>query len=525
MPSANIDANYILPEVVYRRLDWQLIEDCLAGERAIKLRDFSHMNSQSTNTNDVYIPGSNSNTIRARGTTYLPVPNPDDLSLENVKRYQQYVMRAVFYNVAKRTHSGLTSLAFVDKPVIELPPGLQLLLDDVNGAGLTLEQQLREILDGVAAHGRFGLFVDFPPVEKPVSQSEIAGSTTLRPIIRTYKPWDIINWDEVVVGARKVPSLVVLAERYTQRADDGFSVEVGNQWRVLRLTQAGYTVTVYKEAVGEGTNSETTYLPRDKAGKPLTEIPFIACGATNNDLCIDDPPMLDICTMNIAHYRNSADYEESVFMCGQPTPTLTGMTKDWWENVLNKTVRFGSRSAVPLPPNSELKLVQAEPNGLVREAMQDKERQMVALGARLIQTKQVQRTATEAKIETASEMSILTACASNVSAAYTKCMQWAGLFAGVAEPSTIELHPNSELERLTTTDERAALIADLQVGTLSFTEVRDSLRSAGLATEDDEEVKAAKDVKDAATAKAAKEALAAKVDNKGTMPVGSPVVP
>jgi hypothetical protein len=522
MASENVTANYVLPEVVYRRLDWQLIEDCLAGERAIKLRDFSHMSLQSSSPNDIYIPGSNSNTIRARGTTYLPMPNPDDMSLENIKRYQQYVMRAVFYNVAKRTHSGLTSLAFVDNPVIELPPGLQLLLDDVNGAGLTLEQQLRETLDGVAAHGRYGLFVDFPPVEKPVSQSEIAGSTTLRPIIRTYKPWDIINWDEVVVGARKVPSLVVLAERYTQRADDGFTVAVGNQWRVLRLTAAGYTVTVYKEAVGKGTDSEVTYFPKDKSGKPLTEIPFIACGATNNDLCIDDPPMLDIATMNIAHYRNSADYEESVFMCGQPTPTLTGMTKDWWENVLHQTVRLGSRSAVPLPPQSELKLIQAEPNSLVREAMQDKERQMVSLGARLIQTKTVQRTATEAKIETASEMSILTMCSSNVAAAYVKCLQWAGLFAGVQEASKIELHPNSALEHLTSNDERAALIADLQAGTLSFTEVRNELRSAGLATEDDATVKAAKDAKDAATAKAAKDALAAKVDKPGSVPAMMP---
>lgn len=459
-------ARYILPEVVDRKQDWQLIEDCLAGERAVK----------------------------AKGTTYLPMPNEDDPSMENRARYKQYKLRATFYNVTKRTHSGLTALAFVDKPIIDLPAGLQMLLTDVNGAGLALAQQLHETLDGVAAHGRFGLFVDYPPVDKPVSKSAIAGSTTLRPIIRTYKPWDIINWDTVMVGARKVLSLVVLAETYKQRAVDGFSLEVGNQWRVLRLTPEGYTVTLYREAIGKGDATLVTFAPTDKSGNRILEIPFVACGATNNDIEIDDPPMLDIAGMNIAHYRNSADYEESVFICGQPTPTLTGMTKDWWENILNRTVRFGSRSAVPLPTGSELKLVQAEPNGLVREAMQDKERQMVALGARLIQSANVQRTATEARIETASEMSVLSLCASNVAAAYVQCLKWAGLFAGVQEASTIELHPNAELERLTS-DERAALIADLQEGTLSFTEVRAKLRSAGLATEKDEKVKAEKPVK------------------------------
>jgi hypothetical protein len=519
MGNETVAASYVLPEVEDRLRDWRLIEDCLAGERAVKRRDltlFSGTRGSSSNVID-------SNVAQMRNTAYLPMPNADDMGTENLKRYLQYIMRAVFYNVTKRTHAGLTALAFVDKPVIKVPSGLSVLLTDINGAGLSLEQQLHETLGGVAAHGRYGLLVDYPPVEKPVSQSEIAGSTTLRPIVRTYKPWEIINWDEVVIGARKVPSLVVLAEEYKQRASDGFTLEVGKQWRVLRLEPDGYTVSVYREAIGKGEDSAQKFEPRDKNGNRLMEIPFLACGSENNDLCIDDPPMLDIATMNIAHYRNSADYEESVFMCGQPTPTLTGMTQPWWEDVLKKTVRLGSRSAVPLPVGAALELVQAEPNGLVREAMQDKERQMVALGARLIQSTNVQRTATEARIETASEMSVLNLCANNVAAAYTKCLAWAGLFAGVAAPSTIELHPNAELERLTP-EERAALIADLQEGTLSFTEVRNKLRSAGLATEDDAKVKAEGDAKVAETAKAAKDA-AAQVDKQKAMPVNMPVDP
>jgi hypothetical protein len=483
------DVSYVLDIVKRRLTDWQLIEDCLAGQRAVK----------------------------DRSTTYLPAPNADDTSDANIARYAQYLKRAVFYNVTKRTHSGLTALAFVDKPQIDLPSGLDILLTDINGAGLAFEQQLKETLDGVAAHGRLGLFVDYPPVEGPVSRSELAGSTTLRPIVCTYKPWEIINWDETVIGARRVPSLVVLAETYKQRGVDGFSVEVGKQWRVLRLTPAGYTATVIREAIGGKEYTTQDFAPTDLRGNRLTEIPFIVVGSTNNDLDVDDPPMLDIATLNIAHYCNSADYEESIFMCGQPTPVLTGMTKEWWEQVLNKTVRLGSRSAVALPVGSDLKLVTATANGLVREAMQDKERQMVALGARLIQSTQVQRTATEARIETASEMSVLSLCASNVSAAYTKCMEWAGLFAGVTGAATIKLHPNAELERLTP-EERTALIADLQEGTLSFTEVRAKLRAAGLATEDDDKVQAVKDSKDTAAkqVEAANAALAAKVDNKQT---------
>jgi hypothetical protein len=198
---------------------------------------------------------------------------------------------------------------------------------------------------------------------------------------------------------------------------------------------------------------------------------------------------LDLANINIAHYRNSADYEESVFMCGQSTPTLTGMTKDWWENVLNKTVRLGSRSAVALPVGAALQLIQAAPNGLVREAMQDKERQMVALGARLIQTNTVQRTATEAKIESASELSVLSTCANNVAAGYTKALQWAGMFAGTKQESTFTMHPNADLDSLSI-EERAQLMAELQDGGISWTEYREHLHASGVATQDDAKAKA-----------------------------------
>ena len=172
-------------------------------------------------------------------------------------------------------------------------------------------------------------------------------------------------------------------------------------------------------------------------------------------------------------------------MCGQPTPVLTGMTKDWWEGVLEKKVRLGSRSAVPLPAGAELKLVQASPNSTPKEAMDAKERQMVALGARLIQQRDVQRTATEARIETASEMSVLSTCANNTAAGYVQALGWASQFvAGASGEITIDIHANAELERLSPAD-RAQLIADLQAGTLSWSEIRAKLRKDGSASQDD----------------------------------------
>lgn len=467
-PTPNVA--YVLPEVQAKIAQWKEIRDCIAGQDAVK----------------------------SATTDYLPMPNADDQSVDNVNRYLAYLTRAVFYNVTGRTHKGLVSLAFAEPPTIQLAPQLEGLMANVDGAGIGLEQQARATLGEVAATGRCGLLVDYPPVGVPVSRTQLK-ALGLQPTIRRYEPQDIINWRIAIIGGLRILTLVVLQEMVAVPTDD-FVSQLVKQWRVLRLVpnEAGvlrYVVTVYRMPTNASQMGYTAitalgqYEPLDYTGQPWSFIPFIACGAENNEITIDPAPLLDLAKLNIAHYRNSADYEESVFMCGQPTPTLTGMTKDWWENVLEKTVRLGSRSAVALPVASELKLVQPVPNGLVREAMQDKERQMVALGARLIQTNTVQRTATEAKIESASELSVLSTCAKNVADGYTQALRWAGMFAGTKQESVFEMHPNADLDSLSI-EERAQLMEELQKGGISWTEYRDHLRASGIATQKDSVAKA-----------------------------------
>lgn len=467
-PTPNVA--YVLPEVAAKAAQWKVVRDCIAGQDAIK----------------------------AATTDYLPMPNADDQSEQNRARYLAYLTRAVFYNVTGRTHRGLVSLAFAEDPTIQLAPQLEGLLLNVDGAGISLEQQARATLGEVAATGRCGLLVDYPPVTVPISKAQLS-IFGLQPTIRRYEPQDIINWRVAIIGGLRVLTLVVLQEAVAVPTDT-FVSQIVKQWRVLRLepNEAGawrYVVTVYQMPTNASQMGYTAitaleqYEPLDFTGKPWSFIPFLACGSENNEISIDSPPLLDLADLNVAHYRNSADYEESVFMCGQPTPTITGMTTDWWNNVLNKTVRLGSRSAVPLPVGARLELVQAEANKLVREAMQDKERQMVALGARLIQTNAVQRTATEAKIESASELSVLSTCANNVAAGYTQALKWAGMFAGTKQESTFEMHPNADLDSLSI-EERAQLMAELQNDGISWTEYREHLHASGVATQTDAKAKA-----------------------------------
>lgn len=453
------NVSYVRDEVAKMKGRWDLVRDCLSGQKAIK-------------------------DGRER---YLPRPNPTDFSEENRKRYEQYVERAVFYNVTQRTHAGLVGQVFQQDPITSLPPLMEPLLVDADGSGVSLEQQAKKALGEVLAYGRCGLFVDYPNTSQPASRQDLLDGR-IRPTILLYDPWDIINWRTKTVGAKKLLSLVVISESYIVE-DDGFEAKADRQWRVLRLEEGTgvYRVEIWRETNGVPQEHEY-YYPTDASGNYLQEIPFTFVGSVNNDPSVDLPPLYDLAVLNIAHYRNSADYEEACYLVGQPTPYLAGLTKDWVEDVLKGQVHLGSRAAIPLPQGGTAGLLQATPNSMPKEAMEAKERQMVALGAKLVENRGIQRTATEARQDEASEVSVLASSAKNVAAAYRTALGWCGVFLGTTEEPEFDLNTDFEIGRMSA-QERQQLVAEWQAGAITFEEMRFNLRRANVAYLDDEEAK------------------------------------
>lgn len=455
--------NYTREEVTALSPRWELVRDCLSGEKAIK----------------------------DKRTKYLPQPNAADTSDENLKRYEAYVCRANFFNVTARTLKGLAGQVFARDPVLTIPTQMDVIANDIDGAGVSLDQQARKALSHVLAHGRAGLFTDYPKTDKPASVADLA-SGNIRPTVTLFDPWDIINWRVATIGSKKLLTLVVISEKEVVD-DDGFEQKWDNYYRVLRLMNGIYQSEIwyFDENLNDFVLDELV-VPLDGAGKPWTEIPFTFIGAENNDPTPDLPPLYDLATLNIGHYRNSADYEESCFIVGQPTPWFSGLTKEWVDEVFKGVVQLGSRAAVPLPESGAAGLLQAAPNSMPFEAMEHKEKQMVALGAKLVEQQQVQRTATEAGMEEASTTSLLATCAKNVSHAYTCALAWAGTFIGVKNAESeegksisYELNTDFDISRLTPQDQ-AQVIASWQANAITDEEMRDNLRRGGIAYEDDQ---------------------------------------
>lgn len=416
--------------------------------------------------------------VKARRELYLPNPSGSprmgaDAEQINAStdRYNSYLQRALFVPFVSRTLSALCGIAFAKFPEIILPPEIEALADNVDGSGRGLVNQSQRTLRDVLSTGRAGLLVDFPHVATPLSVAEAQRIGAL-PQIRRYTAQQVINWDTSIIDGRRQLSFVVIEELGSVR--DGFEVQRSVWHRVLRLDNGIY---VQQQVHGK---SVETFTPTDSGGHPLRKIPFIFVGSEANDETPDVPPMLATADVNIAHYRNSADHEESVFTVGQPMYAAAGVTQQWADDQARSGVSLGSRVLFALPLGASVQILQPQPNTMAREAMAEKERQLIALGSRLIDSSAGALTATQINADARATYSVLSAVADNVSAAYTNALRDAMLFSG-GDPDTASFAiPTDFVTSGFDPQALTALIAAFQGGVLPQSELFGNLRRLGI---------------------------------------------
>lgn len=393
-------------DVLHDRLpQYTRIKDCIAGADAIK----------------------------KKSKEYLPMPAPEDTTEKNILRYRSYIERAVFYNITARTVIGLVGLAFSKPiPVLEIPDTLDYLKTNIDGAGITLEQQIKKTTAEVVSLGRCGLLTDYSK-DKAKSQQDILDGR-VRATIILLEASDIVWVETTESGVQVVLCLVVIKEAYSSPTGDGYTTKTDVQYKVLFLREGVYTQEIWRKA-GDAeawVMAEEALFPTDHKGNLLDHIPFTFVGSLNNDATFDEPPMLSIADLNIAHFRNSADAEESSFIHGQPTLVVTGLTESWLKGVLKGKVSVGARGGLPLPRDADAKLLQVGANSMPVEGMKEKEKQMTAIGARIVADTSGKKTATEINRDSDVENSELSSIMLNVEQAYQFCFNEISLYSGIA---------------------------------------------------------------------------------------------
>lgn len=399
------DVTYQHAEYVKNVMLWKKLDDVCEGEDAVK----------------------------AKGDKYLPRPNAHDKTDKNKAAYTAYLSRAVFYEVTGATLNSLVGAAFATDPSFKFPKELEHLERNANGAGLSAYQLAQAGIRHLLKHYRCALYVDYPEVMPARNRAE-AKKINAFPMIHLIDSVDIINWDWVMVGNQKKLSLVVIREIKSERGDDGFSKTNIDQYRVLRLelnskSEYEYSVQIYSKNEKGNWVGGVKKTPKDYNGNTWSYIPFTFVGAVDNSENIGKPPLLSLANLNLAHYRDSADFQESVFYMGQPQYYASGVDWVWFDEATTRGIYVGAKTLLPLPENGKIGIVQAQPNTIAREAMKDKWEQMKELGARLVEKGSSPKTATEANNDDAIQHSVLSLCVVNMNEALSMALRWCAKYA------------------------------------------------------------------------------------------------
>ncbi|EBE6101499.1 DUF4055 domain-containing protein, partial [Salmonella enterica] len=377
-------------------------------------------------------------------------------------------------------------------PEINIPKELEYLLKNADGSGVGLIQHAQDTLMEIDSVGRGGLLVDAPETGAATAAEQNAG--LLNPTIAFYTTENIVNWRLTRVGSVNRVTMVVLREtwEYTEPGNE-FETKYGEQYRVLDIDSDGnYRQRLFRFDAEGGAQEDVVEIYPDLGESLRGVIPFTFIGATNNDATIDDAPLLPLAELNIGHFRNSADNEESSFVVGQPTLFIypgENLTPQAFKEANPNGIKFGSRRGHNLGYGGSAQLIQAGENNLARQNMLDKEQQAIQIGAQLITPTQ-QITAQSARIQRGADTSVMATIARNVSQAYTDALRWVAVMLGKPEDTEVEFRLNMDffLEPMTAQD-RAAWMADINAGFLPVTAYYAALRRAGVTDWTDADIK------------------------------------
>ena len=362
------------PEYQYWRVEWSKVRDCLAGQREIK----------------------------RKGAAYLP-----KLKGADNDDYEQYLSRAVFYNMTSQTQNGMLGQIFRRDPKIDgVPARLAARLKRICKDGTGIVNFTKTVVSEQIALGRFGVLADLPATESNEPDPYLVG----------YTAENILDWTFEEIEGRFRLTRVLLRE-FVRKNDARFfsPYTYDTLYRELRLVQTADGLvyiqnTYFDQAPPVETSARTPGAPSPQSitqpafvngqqvphpgvpqpvssvtptirGATLDYIPFVFFGAFSNSTDVEKPPLLDIADLNISHYRSYAELEHGRFYVAMPVYYAPGR-----DDESAAEYNIGPNLVWEVPEGERPGILEFSGKGLneLSKALEDKERQIAAIGGRLL---------------------------------------------------------------------------------------------------------------------------------------------
>lgn len=423
----------------YQRMlpKWQRCRDCVSGQDA----------------------------IHDAGETYLP-----RLTDQSDSAYLAYKNRAQFYNCFWRTVAALSGMMFRKNPIVECSENIAEMLNDVNLSNITFDVFAYQIAIEIMTTGRVGVLIDYPNQQVQGMTLAEASRLNLRPTMQQYRAETVINWRVKRINNVNKLVLLVLTEDLVTIEGDGFIEKYETVYRVLDLVDdSKYRVRIFRVNDKKENEQIGDDLYPMMNGKNIDFIPFIFIGIDDTTPSVDEPPLIDLADVNIAHYRLDADHKHGLHFTGLPTPVISGYTPPEGSSDLY----IGSTAAWVFPdPNAKAAYLEFTGQGLaaIKEEKESLVGQMAILGARLLASeKKATETAQTAQIHRAGESSVLSAIANTISSGLTWALNVFSKWGGSNEECSVTLNQEFMPPELTS-QELATWLQAWQQGAPGFSD-------------------------------------------------------
>lgn len=397
--------------------------------------------------------------VHAAGEKYLP-----KLSGQNDADYKAYVLRTPFYNATARTIDGLVGMLFRKEPVVTAPDAMSDMLGDMTLTGCDFDELSEIVAREVIGVGRVALLVEYPTVnDQPITVAQ-AAAQNLRPYVTIYKAETVLNWRVARINNAMQLIMVTLMESAIEW--DGFESKAIPQIRALLLEEGRYIQRLYrKNEKGEWVQFGDDITPL-KNNEPMTEIPLVIFGPAHNDVAVQKPPVYDLVTLNLSHYRSTADLEHGAHYTGLPTAVVTGYSPSE-----NEKLSIGASTAWMFPdPAARASYLEFTGQGLatLENRLKSKEEGMAAIGARMLapEKKSAEAEGT-VRLRHAGEGAVLGTIADMIEAGFNRVLQIMADWAGVT--GNIETEFNEDfVDTVLSAQDVLALVQAWQAGAMSF---------------------------------------------------------
>lgn len=410
--------------------------------------------------------------IHEGGKKYLP-----PLSGQSAQDYAAYMRRAVFYGAMSRTVDAFVGMIMRTPPNID---NYNVLLDDVTNSGQSLYEFTTQLVDEALVKGFGGILVEHTPQIDGVVTLAQAQQLGSRPYLTFFEAESILNW-RLNKGR---PTLVVLEEEeYIYSSEFEFTESC--VYRVLDLDEQGY----YRQRVFRRNANHPDEFDLIQEiyplmnGNKIPEIPFYFIGDAEHL-----PPLIDLVDLNISHYMTTADLEAGCHWAGTPQPWIAGVQLEPTDQL-----KFGGNAWVFPDPSAKAQYLEFGGQGLgaLEKRLEIKERQMAALGAKMLSDTVTAETATGASLRSSGEFSVLNNIAQSISKVLSRACSFMYAWSGLP-PVTIILNTDYMPASASPQDIQAWLQA-YQSGAISFQSLYGNLKKGEvfLAGADPEEEQAA----------------------------------